>query len=591
MSVLHGDLDFPSGIREEQPGVCGVISHGALRMLDADLRRAARADFAKEIRGIHGRQFRLALHIGRTVTSSFGAVAFGPVLEIAMAIFGAGSGILRWLPSRAIERLMPAIAAGLARALMSRSLPVVVMLSAIVALAAVRKAFAISATMMETMMLGTLAVETFTAGAVMVEAVVMGTLTTRAFAAKAVMPEAVMATTLAVEAFAARAVMAEAMMVGTLTTSAFAAKAVMPEAVMATTLAVEAFAAGAVMAEAVVLGALMTGAFAAKAVMAEAFMPRFFAAEAVMMLEPFSREALLVGTVVFTAMPGNGRMLGWRAPGGRAVVFAALSGNALMIVNLRSGTLRFVTLRWGGVVLASRPGACLGDARMAGALLGAIGVMGRVRGGSENVFADFHGDLLFFRLADDGERRGAVLAGRMDEDLKLPGINDLLIVIELQHIETLEAGRGCRAIWQNGFHHQTEVFGQAKLRSEDGRHRGGDHANEGHWLWRRERRVLEVAGAFGAAGSAFVSLRPLVEFPMFSGTLWVLAVFGPLAVSGVFSVLARGAVRTMPPDPMSVTRRMLLGALRRRCGARRCRRFCRRFCGSRCSRRRGVRRG
>ena len=547
MSVLHGDLDFPSGIREEQPGVCGVISHGALRMLDADLRRAARADFAKEIRGIHGRQFRLALHIGRTVTSSFGAVAFGPVLEIAMAIFGAGSGILRWLPSRAIERLMPAIAAGLARALMSRSLPVVVMLSAIVALAAVRKAFAISATMMETMMLGTLAVETFTAGAVMVEAVVMGTLTTRAFAAKAVMPEAVMATTLAVEAFAA----------------------------------------GAVMAEAVVLGALMTGAFAAKAVMAEAFMPRFFAAEAVMMLEPFSREALLVGTVVFTAMPGNGRMLGWRAPGGRAVVFAALSGNALMIVNLRSGTLRFVTLRWGGMVIASRPGACLGDARMAGALLGAIGVMGRVRGGSENVFADFHGDLLFFRLADDGERRGAVLAGRMDENLKLPGINDLLIVIELQHVETLEAGRGCRAIWQNGFHHQTEVFGQAKLRSEDGRHRGGDHANEGHWLWRRERRVLEVAGAFGAAGSAFVSLRPLVEFPMFSGTLWVLAVFGPLAVSGVFSVLARGAVRTMPPDPMSVTRRMLLGALRRRCGARRCRRFC----GSRCSRRRGVRRG
>jgi len=381
------------------------------------------------------------------------------------------------------------------------------------------------------------------------------------------------------------------MMMGSLTTSAFAAKAVMTEAVMATTLAVEAFAAGAVMAEAVVLGALMTGAFAAKAVMAEAFMPRFFAAEAVMMLEPFSREALLVGTVVFTAMPGNGRMLGWRAPGGRAVVFAALSGNALMIVNLRSGTLRFVTLRWGGVVLASGPGACLGEARVAGALLGAIGVMGRVRGGSENVFADFHGDLLFFRLADDGERRGAVLAGRMDENLKLPGINDLLIVIELQHVETLEAGRGCRAIWQNGFHHQTEVFGQAKLRSEDGRHRGGDHANEGHWLWRRERRVLEVAGAFGAAGSAFVSLRPLVEFPMFSGTLWVLAVFGPLAVSGVFSVLARGAVRTMPPDPMSVTRRMLLGALRRRCGARRCRRFCRRFCGSRCSRRRGVRRG
>jgi len=305
--------------------------------------------------------------------------------------------------------------------------------------------------------------------------------------------------------------------------------------------------------------------------MTEAFMPRFFAAEAVMMLEPFSREALLVGTVVFTAMPGNGRRPGWRARGG--------------------GALWFVALRWGGVVLASRPGACLGEARVAGALLGAIGVMGRVRGGSENVFADFHGDLLFFRLADDGERRGAVLAGRMDENLKLPGINDLLIVIELQHIETLEAGRGCRAIRQNGFHHQTEVFGQSKLRCEDGRHRGGDHANERHRLWRRERRVREVAGAFGAAGSAFMSLKPLVEFPMFSGTLWVLAVFGPLAVSGMFSVLARGAVRAMPPNPMPVTRRVLLGALRRRCGARRSRRFCRRCCRSRCSRRRGVRGG
>lgn len=303
-----------------------------------------------------------------------------------------------------------------------------------------------------------------------------------------------------------------------------------------------------------------------------------------MMLESAAREALLVRV-----------MLGWRARGGRrAVVFAVVSGHALVIGIWMARGLRFVALRWRGVVIARLPGACLGEARMTGALLGAIGMMGRVHG-CENVFADFHGDLLFLRLANDGERRGAVLAGRADENLKLPGVNDLLIVVELQNIETLEAGGGRRAIRQNGFHHQTEVFGQAKLRGEDRRHRGGDNADVGHWLGRRERRVREVAGAFGAgsAVSLVLAFRPaairmMEVFPMFSRTLWV------LAVSGLLTVVVRGATRfgAMPPNPLPVARRMRLGSWRSRLCSRRWRSARRRRCGRCwCSRRGRIRGG
>jgi len=351
------------------------------------------------------------------------------------------------------------------------------------------------------------------------------------------------------EAFAAEAVMTEAVMAGTLAAEAFAAEAVMAEAVMAGTLAFEAFASKAAMTEPMMAGTLTLGAFAAKAMMIKALMPRFPAVEAVM-LEAVPRETLLLGAMLFTVMPGK----------------------TLMIELLVGGAgLRLFARLFGGMMLTRVFTASLGEALMAGALLGAIRMMEAMRGAGEDMFADFHGDLFFLGLADDRERGRAIFAGGTHQNLKLPGINDLLIIVELQHIETLQAGRGRRAIGDHPFHDQAEVFGQAELRGEDGRHRGGDDTDKGRRLGRRQRRVLEVARAFSAIRST-ISLAPafrrgaigMVE--MFA----MLTVFGLLAIRRTLSFVLAGSavlILAMPPEPISFARRVSMGGWRRRgCG-------------------------
>jgi hypothetical protein len=268
------------------------------------------------------------------------------------------------------------------------------------------------------MMMMAFAFASFAAEAVMVVAMMFGTLPAKTFPAKAVMMMA-----LAFGSFAAEAMMVVAMMFGTLPAKTFPAKAVMVEAMMMMALAFRSLAAEAVMVVAMMFGTLPAKTFAAKAVMAEAAMLPFSALEAVM-FETVSRETLLIGAVVFSLVPGKGLMF------------------------RMAGTLRFLTLLSGGV-----SGARLSIALMAGARLRAIGMMGTMHRGSHYVFADFHRDLLLLRLADDREGRRAIFAGHADQNLKLPGIDDLLIVIELQNVETLETGRSRRAVGQNGFHH------------------------------------------------------------------------------------------------------------------------------------------
>jgi hypothetical protein len=451
-------------------------------MLDADLRRASGADFAKDIRGFHRRQL---WQIRRCFDIRGGPTmpAFRAVLEIAIPIFGAVAAVWRWLPSGAINGGLLAVAAGLARALVGRTVLGVLTISVVLTAAFVGKAFVAEATVM-----------------------------LKASAAEAVMSEAVMSEAVVVRALAAKTVTAKAMMLGALVVKAFAAEAVMAEAMMT-----------------------------------EAMMPRFLAVEAVMMIEAVPREALLLGTVMLTVMPGK----------------------ALMIELLMAGTLLVVPLLFGGVVFASMLGARLSVALMARALPGAIGMMGTMHRYCHDVFADFHSDLLFLRLADDREGRRAIFASGAHQDLKLPGIHDLLVVIELQHIVTQEAGRGRRAIGQNTFHHQTEVFGQTELRGEDGGHRGGDDANIGHWFWGRHRRMLEMAGTFGAIRSA-VFLVPaflpgaigMVEmFMMFAGRS---GIRGALTVRGIWGVLPGRAVRIGAMPPMSFALRALSGGGRRR---------------------------
>ena len=77
------------------------------------------------------------------------------------------------------------------------------------------------------------------------------------------------------------------------------------------------------------------------------------------------------------------------------------------------------------------------------------------------MFADCDRDLLLLGLADDRQRGAAVLARGADEDSKLPNIHDLLIVVELQDIEPLQARRGRRAVRQHRFHDQPEILRQA----------------------------------------------------------------------------------------------------------------------------------
>jgi hypothetical protein len=331
----------------------------------------------------------------------------------------------------------------------------VLTISVVLALAVVSKTFAAKTTMMEAMMLGTLAVETIATEAVVAKAMMARALAVKTVAAKAVVAGAMMARALAVETIAAKAVVAEAMMARALAVETVAAKAVAAEAMMARALTVETIAAKAVMIEAV------------------------------------PREALPFRTAPLAVMPGKPLMI---------------------------------------------------ELQTAGALPGAVGMMETVHGVREHVFADFHGDLLFLRLADDRKSRRAIFAGRVHQNLKLPGIDDLLIVIELQHIETLEASRGRRAIGQNTFHHQTEAFGQAELRSEDGRHRGGHDADIGRRFWRRERRALELAGAFGAIRS---TISPAPAFlpgaigaaEMFTTFAGKSGIRGALTVSGIRGVL------------------------------------------------------
>jgi hypothetical protein len=189
------------------------------------------------------------------------------------------------------------------------------------------------------------------------------------------------------------------------------------------------------------------------------------------------------------------------------VVFTALLGKTLMIGLLMAGALRFFTGLCAGVVFTAMLGAGLSQTLMASALLGAIGMMETMPGSGQSMFADFHADLFFLRLADDRKRRRTIFAGGADQDLELLGINDLLIVIELQHVETLEASRSRRTVGQNSFHHQAEAFSQAELGSEDRRHRGGEDTDIGHRFWRRGRRMLEMAGTFGALRST-ISLVP-----------------------------------------------------------------------------------
>jgi len=238
-------------------------------MLDTDLRRASGPDFAKEIRGFHGRRIRGLLHVGRAMMP-----AFRPALEIASPIFGAGAVVWRRLPSGAIKGSLLAVAARLTRALMRRTALGVLTVSIVVAFAIVGEAFAAEVMMAETVMLGVLVGE--------------------AFVAKTVMPEAMMFGTLAVGAFAAKAVMAETVMLGTLTIETFAAKFLVTEAVMPRFFAIEAV----MMFEAVMREALLLRTAVFTVMPGEALMIELLVTGALLFF------ALLFGGVVFALMPG-----------------------------------------------------------------------------------------------------------------------------------------------------------------------------------------------------------------------------------------------------------------------------------------------
>jgi hypothetical protein len=162
-------------------------------MLDADFRRASGADFAKEIRGSNGRQFRRLLQVGRAMTP-----AFRTALEISIPIFGVAAVWPR-LPASAIKRSPLVVAAG--ATLIGRSAIRACAISVVLTPATVGKAFAAKTTLMETTMLEAPAAKTTSTEAVM----------GKTPATKTVMAEAMMAGSPAAETIAAKFVAIKAM--------------------------------------------------------------------------------------------------------------------------------------------------------------------------------------------------------------------------------------------------------------------------------------------------------------------------------------------------------------------------------------------
>ena len=189
---------------------------------------------------------------------------------------------------------------------------------------------------------------------------------------------------------------------------------------------------------------------------------------------------------------------------------------------------------------------------VAGAVFGIAAVVGGTQHIGQHALADLDRDLLFLSFAEERERRAAVFSGGVDEDGQLPRIDDLLIVIELQHIELLESRRGRRAIRQYSIDDQSEIFGQVQLRGHNWWHwRGGDpDVGDGFLGWRL--RVLVASGTVIAG-----SLRAI--------PLGMPKVFAPLLSLLSLAVgLSRGAcaIRTMSAVPAS--ERMLIRL--RKCG-------------------------
>ena len=150
-----------------------------------------------------------------------------------------------------------------------------------------------------------------------------------------------------------------------------------------------------------------------------------------------------------------------------------------------------------------------------------------------HVLADFDRNLLLLRLSDDRKRSAAVFARGADENGKLPDIHDLLIVIKLQDVESLKARRGRGAVWHHSFHDKAEVFGQPKLRCQEGRHRRRNDAEEGRRLWGRHWRALLMAGTIAAVG-AIRAARGAggAIMAIFSGMLKTLAMLPSRATLG-----------------------------------------------------------
>ena len=177
-----------------------------------------------------------------------------------------------------------------------------------------------------------------------------------------------------------------------------------------------------------------------------------------------------------------------------------------------------------------------------------------------DMFADFDRDLLLLCLSDNRQRCAAVFARGADQNRELVDIHDLLIIIELQHIEALEASRGRRAVWHHSFDDKAEVFRQAELRCQDRRHGDCDDAKEWRGLWQggmggRCSWPVSVAGAIGAVRRLGAAILPIFSR--------VLEAFAMLSSRAAFGML-RGARTLRAIAGVSLIPRAVAIGLRRR---------------------------
>jgi len=239
------------------------------------------------------------------------------------------------------------------------------------------------------------------------------------------------------------------------------ALAVAVEVMVAEFLAAKALGAKAAAPEVVVVEPMMTEATLFKSAAGEIVMPELTvtksmlpetAAGKVVMMESMMAKAAAPKSIEL--IPAESMMAMTFAP--ESVMIDAFMREALLIESMMAES--------------ALTEALMPHGRMAEAAFSLSRMMRGSEQGRNHALGDFHRHLLFLALADHGDRRATILAGGAGEHLELLGIDDLLVIIELQHVELLQAGRGGGAVGQDAIDHQAEALGETQLRSEERGH-------------------------------------------------------------------------------------------------------------------------